>query len=41
MIFNGFVQSAGRFADKIVDRIDDLNGFAMVFYGFRWFCTIC
>ena len=31
MVFVGFVQSADRFADSFVDRIDDLYGFAMLF----------
>ena len=34
MIFNGFVQSADRFADRCAIRSDDLYGFAMLFKRF-------
>ena len=34
MIFNSFVQSADRFADRSADRFDDVYGFAMFFNSF-------
>ena len=48
MIFNGFVQSVDRFADRCADQFladlltdlmmyMDLQCFSMVFYGSQWF----
>ena len=37
-MFNGFVHSADRFANRFADRCDDLYEFVMIFYGV---CLIC